>query len=43
MDQDEESILSDSYSDHHSSTVDSGIMWDRHTMHSPEEQKLWTT
>ena len=43
-DQDEESVLSDSYSDHHSNTVDSGIMWDRHTMHSSEEeQKLRTT
>ena len=44
MDQDEESVLSDSYLDHHSNTVDSSIMWDRHTMcSSEEEQKLWTT
>ena len=43
MDQDEESILSDSYSDHPSNTVDSSIMWDRHTLRSPEEQKLRTT
>ena len=42
-DQDEESILSDSYLDHPSSTVDSRLMWDRHTLHSPEEQKLQTT
>ena len=39
MDQDEESVLSDTYSDRHSSTVDSGVMWDRHTLCSPEEQK----
>ena len=31
-DQDEESILSDSYSDHHSNTLDSSIMWGKHTM-----------
>ena len=44
MDQDEESILSNSYPDHHSNTMDSSIMWDRHTMHSlEEEQKLRTT
>ena len=30
MDQDEESVHSDTYSDHHSTTVDSGVMWDRH-------------
>ena len=43
-DQDEESVLSDSYSDHHSNTVDSSIMWDRHTMHSSErEQKPQVT
>ena len=42
-DQDEESVLSDSYSDHPSSTVDSSVMWDRHTLRSPEEQKLLTT
>ena len=43
-DQDEESILSDSYLDCHSNTVDSSIMWDRHTMcSSEEEQKLQTT
>ena len=44
MDQDEESILYDSYLDRHSNTVDSSIMWDRHIMHSlEEEQKLWNT
>ena len=43
-DQDEESILSDSYSDHHLNTVDSSIMWGKHTMHSlDKEQKPWTT
>ena len=43
-DQDEESILSDSYLDPHSNTVDSSTMWGRHTMHSSErEQKLRTT
>ena len=41
-DQDEESVLSDSYSDRHSNTVDSSIMWDRHTVCSLErEQKPW--
>ena len=43
-DQDEESVLSNSYSDRHSNTVDSGVIWDRLTMHSLEEdQKLRTT
>ena len=43
-DQDEESVLSDSYLDRHSNTVGSSIMWDRHTVHcSEEEQKLRTT
>ena len=44
MDQDEESVLSDSYLDCHSNTVDSSVMWDRHTVcSSEEEQKLRTT
>ena len=30
MDRDEESVLSDSYSNRHSSTADSSIMWGRH-------------
>ena len=34
VDQDEESILSDSYSDHHSSTVDSGTMQSKQTTRS---------
>ena len=43
-DQDEQSVLSDSYSDCHSNTVDSSIMSDRHTVHSSEkEQKPRTT
>ena len=43
-DQDEESILSNSYSDHHSNTVESSTMWGRYTMHSSErEQKAWMT
>ena len=41
-DRDEESILSDSYSDRHSATADSSIMWGRHLGHSLE-QKPWTT
>ena len=31
IDQDEESVLSDSYSDRHSSTVDSSTMWGKQT------------
>ena len=43
-DQDEESVLSDRYLDHHSNTVDSSTLWDRHTVCSSErEQKPWTT
>ena len=43
-DQDEESILSNSYSDRHLSTMDSSIMWGKHTVHSSDkEQKPWTT
>ena len=42
MDRDEESILSDSYSDRHSTTADSSIMWGRHLGHS-SEQKPQTT
>ena len=38
MDQDEESVLSDSYSDHHSSTADTSIMWERHLGHSSEQK-----
>ena len=41
-DRDEESILSDSYSDCHSTTADSSIMWGRHLGHS-SEQKPRTT
>ena len=41
-DRDEESILSDSYSDCHSATADSSIMWGRHLGHS-SEQKSRTT
>ena len=37
-DQDEESVLSDSYSDHHSSTADSSIMWGRHLGCSSEQK-----
>ena len=40
-DQDEESILSDSYSDRHSSTANTSIMWGRHLGHS-SEQKPWS-
>ena len=43
MDQDEESVLSDTFSDCHSTTVDSGDMWDRHTLCSLEKQKPQTT
>ena len=41
IDQDEESILSNRYSDHHSSTVDSSTIWGKHTVHSSmdKEQK----
>ena len=43
-DQDEESVLSNSYSDHHLNTVDSSIMWGKHTLHSSDrEQKSRTT
>ena len=38
MDWDEESILSDSYSDHHSSTADTSIVWGRHLGHSSEQK-----
>ena len=38
MDQDEESVLSDSYSDHHSSTADTSIGWGRHLGHSLEQK-----
>ena len=41
-DRDEESVLSDSYSDRHSTTADSSIMWGRHLGHS-SEQKPRTT
>ena len=37
-DQDEESILSDSYSDCHSSTADSSIVWGRHLGHNSEQK-----
>ena len=37
--QDEESVLSDSYSDHHSNTVDSSIMWGKHAGHSSDKEK----
>ena len=40
-DRDEESILSTSYSDRHSSTADISIMWGRHLGHS-SEQKPWS-
>ena len=44
IDQDEESVLSDSYSDHHSSTMDSSTMWGKQTMHNMDkEQKPWAT
>ena len=43
-DQDEEFILSDSYLDCHSNTVDSSVMWGKHTMCiSDKEQKPQTT
>ena len=43
-DQDKESVLSNSYSDRHSNTMDSSTMWGRHTMCSSErEQKPQTT
>ena len=38
-DQDKESVLSDSYSDHPSNTMDSIIMWDRHTVHGSEREQ----
>ena len=38
MDRDEESVLSDSYSDCHSSTADSSIMWGRHLRHNSEQK-----
>ena len=41
MDQDEESVLSDSYSDHHSSTADTSIVWERH-LGCSSEQKPWS-
>ena len=37
-DQDEESVLSDSYSDRHSSTADTSIVWERHLGHSSEQK-----
>ena len=37
-DRDEESVLSDSYSDRHSSTADSSIVWGRHLGHSSEQK-----
>ena len=37
-DQDEESVLSDSYSDRHSSTADTSIGWGRHLGHSSEQK-----
>ena len=44
MDQDEESVLSNSYLDCLSNTVNSSIMWDRPTVRSSEiEQKSRTT
>ena len=42
VDQDEESVLSDSYSDRHSGTADSGTMWSKQTVQSTDkEQKAW--
>ena len=41
MDWDEESVLSDSYSDRHSSTADSSIVWRRHLRHN-SEWKPWS-
>ena len=37
-DQDEESVLSDSYSDCHSNTADTSIVWERHLGHSSEQK-----
>ena len=37
-DRDEESVLSNSYSDCHSSTADSSIVWGRHLGHSLEQK-----
>ena len=37
-DQDEESVLSDSYSDRPSSTVDTSIVWERHLGHSLDQK-----
>ena len=37
-DQDEESVLSDSYSDRHSSTADTSIRWGRHLGRSSEQK-----
>ena len=42
MDRDEESVLSNSYSDCHSTTADSSIVWGRHFGHT-SEQKPGTT
>ena len=38
MDWDEESVLSDSYLDRHSSTADGSIMWGRHLGHHSEQK-----
>ena len=38
-DQDEESILSDRYSDRHSNTVDSSTMWGKHTARTSEREQ----
>ena len=38
MDRDEESILSNSYSDRHSSTAGSSIVWGRHLRHDSEQK-----
>ena len=38
-DRDEESILSNSYSDHHSTTIDSSTMWGRQLGHSSEREQ----
>ena len=44
IDQDEESVLSNSYSDHHFSTVASSAMWGKHTACSTDkEQNPWAT
>ena len=37
-DQDEESVLSDSYSDRHSSTANTSIVWERYLWHSSEQK-----